>query len=97
MNWILRQLERLRSFNPLAVDGVLAAILLVLGLITVYTQDVRDGMVEPSGWAIATILIVVAPIWVRRRNPLLALERRAASESSCTSAPTGRRARCRCR
>ena len=73
MNWILRQLERLRSFNPLAVDGVLAAILLVLGLITVYTQDVRDGMVEPSGWAVATILIVVAPIWVRRRNPLLAL------------------------
>ncbi len=44
MNWILRQIERLRSFNPLVVDGVLAAILLVLGLVTVYTQDVKtDG------------------------------------------------------
>jgi signal transduction histidine kinase len=73
VNWILRQLERLRSFNPLAVDAVLAAILLVLGLVTVYTQEVRDGMSEPSDWAVITILTVVAPVWVRRRNPLLAL------------------------
>ena len=42
MNWILRQIERLRSFNPLAVDGVLAAILLVLGLITVVMATLGD-------------------------------------------------------
>ncbi len=76
VNWILRQIERLRSFNPLVVDGVLAAILLVLGLVTVYTQDVKDGMVEPSDWAVATILIVVAPICSPPSQPAARARRR---------------------
>ena len=42
VNWLERQLERLRSFNPLAVDGVLAVVFTVVGVITVFGQDIRD-------------------------------------------------------
>ncbi len=42
VNWIERQLERLRSFNPMAVDGVLALIFIAVGIASVFTQEIRD-------------------------------------------------------
>ena len=74
VNWIERQLERLRSFNPLVVDGVLALIFTVVGIASVFGQDIRDdngvitdGFREPSVLAIATVLVVCAPVAIRRR------------------------------
>jgi signal transduction histidine kinase len=73
VNWFLRQLDRLRSLNAFVVDGVLAAVLAVLGVISVYAQDVGEGQTEPGLLAVVTILAVTAPVVFRRRNPLLAL------------------------
>ena len=57
VNWIERQLERLRSLTPLAVDGVLALIFIAVGIASVFTQDIRDdngviidGFREPTPW-----------------------------------------------
>jgi signal transduction histidine kinase len=68
-----RQLERLRSVNRLAVDSVLAGVLLVIALVTVYTQDVIKGLSEPSALAVLTIVAVSAPVAIRRVHPLPAL------------------------
>jgi signal transduction histidine kinase len=80
VNWIERQLERLRSFNPLVVDGVLALIFVAVGIASVFSQDIRDddgaitdGFREPSILAVVTVLIVCAPVAIRRRVPLVAL------------------------
>lgn len=73
MSWFERQLERLRSWNPLAVDAALAAVLFVLCLATVFGQEVEAGLAEPSGFAVLTTAAVCAPVAVRRRLPLLAL------------------------
>jgi signal transduction histidine kinase len=71
--WFLRQLERLRSLNQLAVDAALAALLIVVGLATVFAQEVVDGLEEPTALAIVTTLLVCVPVAVRRRVPLAAL------------------------
>ena len=73
MTWILRQLERLRSLNQVAVDAALAALLFVVCLVTVYGQAIEDGLVEPTALAVVTSLMVSAPVAIRRRMPLLAL------------------------
>ena len=80
VNWIERQLERLRSLNPLAVDGVLALIFIAVGIGSVFTQEIRDdngaitdGFREPTALAILTVIMVCAPVAVRRRVPLPAL------------------------
>ena len=79
VNWIERQLERLRSFDPVVVDGVLALIFTVIGIASVFAQDIRDdgvlvdGFRAPSVLAIATVVLVCAPVAIRRRVPLLAL------------------------
>ena len=73
MAWFLRQLERLRSLNQLAVDAALAALLIVVGLATVFAQEVVDGLEEPTALAIVTTLLVCVPVAVRRRVPLAAL------------------------
>ena len=73
MNWFERQLERARSLNPLAVDAGLAALAFVLGVSTVYAQEIEAGLVEPTALAVVTTLVVSAPVAVRRRAPLLAL------------------------
>jgi signal transduction histidine kinase len=80
VNWIERRLERLRSFDPFVVDGVLAVIFTVIGIAFVFGQDIRDddgvitdGFREPSALAIVTVLVVCAPVAIRRRLPLLAL------------------------
>jgi signal transduction histidine kinase len=73
VTWLLRQLERLRAVNPLAVDGALALMIFVVGLATVFTQDVEPGLVEPTALAVVTTLVVSAPVAIRRKAPLLAL------------------------
>ena len=73
MNWFERQLERLRSLNDLVVDTALAVLLFVVCLVTVFTQEIVDGLAEPSALAVVTTFLVSAPVAVRRRLPLLAL------------------------
>jgi hypothetical protein len=80
VNRFERQLVRLRSFNPLAVDGVLAAVFTLVGVATVFLQDIHDGerlvgdgYREPGALAVVTALATCAPIVIRRRWPLVAL------------------------
>ncbi len=73
MTWVERQLERLRSLNPLAVDGVLAAVFTALAIVTVFGQEVTEGLSEPSGLTLLTILATSAPVAIRRAVPLSAL------------------------
>ncbi len=80
VSWPERQLERLRTFNPYAVDGMLAAIFTVVGVITSYGEEFRDdggaiphGVREPEAWLVVTVLVTCLPVAIRRRTPLLAL------------------------
>jgi len=73
VTWVEHQLERLRALNPLAVDGALAVLLFVVGLVTVYTQDITAEMHEAPAAALLTVLLVTAPVAVRRRWALPAL------------------------
>jgi signal transduction histidine kinase len=73
VTWVEHQLERLRSINPWVLDGGFAVVLLVLGVITVFGQEISDGLREPSPLTIATIIAVTAPVAMRRANPLVAL------------------------
>ncbi len=75
VNWFERQLARLRSFNPFAVDGVLAAIFTLVGIATAFGQDISDdeGFREPSALLVVSALVICAPIAIRRRWPLMAL------------------------
>jgi hypothetical protein len=73
VTWVERQLERLRSLNPLVVDRCLAAFLFVLGVVTVHAQEIEEGMRAPSGFAVLTVLAVTAPVAFRRVRPLSAL------------------------
>ena len=66
-------MERLRSLDPLWVDTVLAIALLALGAVTVFSQELDDRMAEPTAASVITILVVTAPVAVRRRLPLLAV------------------------
>ena len=79
VNWIERQLERLRAVDPVVIDRVIALIFTVLGIASVFAQDIRedgvlvDGFRAPSVLACITVVIVCAPVAFRRRAPLLAL------------------------
>ena len=78
MNWLERQIERLRSFNPLAVDGFLAVIFTVISVVTVFgeagdEERMARGFTEPSTLVLITLLVTCAPIAFRRRWPLAAL------------------------
>ena len=42
MNWVERQLDRIRAVNPLILDGALAVFLFVLGVASVFGQDIYD-------------------------------------------------------
>src|SRR5262245_63249443 len=46
VKWIERQVERVRSLNPVTVDVVLSVFFTVLGVVTVYGQDIRDDVGE---------------------------------------------------
>jgi signal transduction histidine kinase len=75
VNWLERQLARLRAFNPLAVDGVLAVIFALVGIATAFGQDITDdeGFREPTALLVVTAVVICAPIAIRRRWPLTAL------------------------
>jgi len=73
VTWIERQLERIRSLDQRLFDGALAVLLLVVGLATVYGQDMEPGLTEPGVLALFTTVAVSAPVAIRRRAPLLAL------------------------
>ena len=73
MHWAERQLERLRSIDPLVADAALAAFLALFGIVSVFTQEISDGLTEPTGLAVLTTVVVVAPVVVRRRYPLAAV------------------------
>ena len=75
-----RQLERIRSINPLFIDGALAVFFFVLGIASSYSQNIVDeqgelkaGFREPNAWVVLTALVICAPVAVRRRWPLAAL------------------------
>lgn len=80
VNWFERQIERLRSANALVVDSVIAALFVAVGIATVFGEHIRDdkgvlraGFKEPSALSLITIVVICAPIAIRRRSPLLAL------------------------
>lgn len=80
MSTLERQFDKLRSLEPLLVDGILAALFLAVGVVTAFAEDIhtdagilRDGFREPSGLLVLTALVTCAPIAIRRRTPLLAL------------------------
>ena len=78
MNWIERQIERLRSFNPLAIDGIVAVIFTVISVVSVFgeagdDQKMAQGFAEPSALVMITVILICAPIAFRRRWPLTAL------------------------
>jgi len=80
VNWVERWLDRIRSVNPLIVDGAFAVLFFVLGVASVFGQDiydesgaVTDGLREPNALIVLTALFVCAPVAVRRRWPLSAL------------------------
>lgn len=70
MTWVERQLDRLRSFPPLAVDSALAAAFAAIGFLTIHSQEIEEGLTEPGALASLTAVLVSAPIALRRRAPL---------------------------
>jgi hypothetical protein len=75
-----RQLDRIRSVNPLIVDCALAVLFFALAVASVFSQDIyddagvlKDGFREPNALILLTALVACAPIAVRRRWPLGAL------------------------
>jgi signal transduction histidine kinase len=73
VNWFERQVERCRSLPVGLVDAAAAAVFTVLGLVTVFVQEVSDGLREPTAPAVLTVLVTCAPLAARRRAPLSAL------------------------
>ena len=73
VNWFERQVERCRALPPVFVDAGAVAGFSVIGLATVFTQDVKDGLREPTGLAVLTVLLTCAPMAIRRRAPLSVL------------------------
>jgi signal transduction histidine kinase len=67
------QLERLRSLDPLIVDTALAVVLFVIGVVTVYTQELVGGLHKAPAAAVLTLVVMCAPVAVRRRWALPAL------------------------
>jgi signal transduction histidine kinase len=80
VNRLERQHAGLRSLNPLAVDGVVAAVFTLSGVASVFLENIhdnegllRDGYREPGILAVLTVLVTCGPIVIRRRRPVLAL------------------------
>jgi signal transduction histidine kinase len=80
VNNVGRQMERLRSHDPLVTDTVLAAVLYLVVVISVFAENVRndagvvpDGIREPGPLVLVTVMLACAPVAVRRRWPLAAL------------------------
>ena len=73
VRWFERQVEWLRSLNPWVVDALLAVLATTIGIVTVFTQDLTEGMTEPTALAVITACVTCAPVAIRRRAPLLAV------------------------
>jgi signal transduction histidine kinase len=74
VNWFERRVEWVRSLDPLVVDGVVAVLFAIVGVASVFGQDIAgEDFRDPNGVAVLTALVVSAPIAVRRRYPLAAL------------------------
>jgi signal transduction histidine kinase len=74
VNWYERRIEWLRSLDPLVVDGLVALVFWIVGVLSVFGQDTSgDDFREANALAVVTALVVTAPIAVRRRFPLAAL------------------------
>lgn len=73
MKWAERQLERLRAVNPLYIDRLISVVATVIGLVTMSSQHVVAGQVEPTPLAVLTTIVTCMPIAARRRFPLAAL------------------------
>jgi signal transduction histidine kinase len=73
VNWIERRVEWVRSLHPLIVEGVVALAFTIFGLATVFAQEIKDGLDDPGVWTVCTIILINAPIVIRRRNPLFAV------------------------
>jgi len=73
MKWAERQLERLRAVNPIYIDGLIAVFATVIGLVTMSSQTIVAGQVEPTPLAVLTAIVTCMPIAARRRYPLAAL------------------------
>ena len=58
---------------PVIVDSAAAVVFSVLGVVTVFTQELRDGLDEPTAFAVLTVLATCAPLGARRSAPLSAL------------------------
>jgi signal transduction histidine kinase len=59
--------------DPKVVDAVQALGFTVVGLLSVFTQDLVDGLVEPGPLAVLTTLVTTAAVAWRRRAPLAAV------------------------
>jgi signal transduction histidine kinase len=70
VNWLERQIERLRSLDAMLVDAFIALVFTVLGLVTVFVQEVKNGLTEPTALAVVTTVLVCLPVVSRRRAPL---------------------------
>ena len=73
VTWVERQIERLRTLNPLAVDSVLAGVLFVIGVVTVWSQELVEGQSEPKAGTLVLIAATAGAVTVRRRWPLFAV------------------------
>lgn len=75
MRWLQRQVERWRSTDPIVIDGVLAVVFTVAGVVTVFAQGLggRDGLGPPGALAVVTAVLTCSPVALRRRAPLPAL------------------------
>jgi signal transduction histidine kinase len=73
VNWVERQLERLRTIKPIVVDGLLAVVFFVIGVTTVLSQELVEGQSEPRAPALLTVAAAAGAVAVRRIWPLEAL------------------------
>ncbi len=67
--------ERLRAMNPWVVDGVMAAVFVVMGLATTASRgNVSKDLYEPQdAFAVFLVLVATVPFVFRRRAPLIVL------------------------
>ncbi|HEY2333214.1 MAG TPA: sensor histidine kinase [Acidimicrobiales bacterium] len=73
MNLIGRIERRANLADPWLVDGLMAALFTVAALLTVFGEDIVDGLREPNGFAALGAVVCSVPIAFRRRVPLTAL------------------------
>ncbi len=55
------------------MDALLAGLATIIGIATVFAQDLSEGMTEPTALAVVTVCVTCAPVAIRRRAPLLAV------------------------